>query len=228
MHDPYEDPIERPEIPTPTRVALKLPAINLLKARSPLWIPPVEQDCLPFLGGIGIAWGGYEQFFVGLLRALLDANRSTDRWAGISYDRRRVLFRRHMNIYFRAHPLIVLLFKNIITDSLTLQFKRNMLLHGKLSFRATTKLSEGELMPQSTIIATIRYKGQYVTDEFDRDKLEDLYYALLNLAGRLNRFSSPISLSQFPHFSLRDISALQDFLHAHYRPPSMEGPPLKP
>jgi hypothetical protein len=227
VDDPCEDPVEWPEI-TPAAVALSLPKINLLKARGPLWLPPVEEDCLPFLGGIAISWGGYEQLFLKILIAAIEATNSTDKWTGISYDKRCDLLRKHMRIYFAAHPLVVLHFEGIVTDSFPLQFKRNLLVHGHLSFKAYTKWSEGEPQPRSAIVATGRHKGQYITQEFGRDELEDLYYALLNLAGRLNRFSGPISLAQLPHFSLQDLCALQEFLRLHFRPlPPPTNPSLR-
>jgi len=119
---------------------------------------------------------------------------------------------------FRFYPLVALHLQSILTDAIDLQKRRNLLLHGHLTLRAYTKWIEGEPTAKPTIVATSQKKGNIISEEFDVGAVENLYYALANLSGRINRFAHPIRYDQFPHFSLQDISFLQEFLRLHYRP----------
>jgi hypothetical protein len=219
MHDPYEDPVERPEgLPS---VMLDGPFINLLKARSPIYVLPIQKDFLPFIGYVALAWGFFEGTIEKFLEALQAANKSTKRWRGLSFNEKRRIFKSEANQYFTMHPLVALYLCDIVDKAVDLQKKRNLLLHGHISLRGYTQWIEGEPTARATIMARIQKKDRLIEEEFSVESVEDLYYSLANLSGRINRFSYPINLEQFPRFSLHDISFLQEFLRLHYHPPSI-------
>lgn len=214
MCDPYEDPVERPEIQP--LVGFRTPIINLLKAKGPIWIPPVDPEMPAFLGYIAICWGFFEYAFEHLLQAIINSNKSTKRWRGLSFEDKAKLFKKEMATYFAYCPNVALYFHALVSDANSFQHDRNLLLHGYLHLRLYTKWIEGEPTAKSAIIATSRRKGRELAGEFDTDKLETLYYNLANLAGRINRLSYPISLDMFPNASLQEILFLQEFQRLHY------------
>jgi hypothetical protein len=216
MCDPYEDPIKRPEMQP--SVGFITPTINLLKARNPTWIAPVATEFLPFLGYIAIAWSFFEDAIERFLGALQEANHSTERWRGLSFDNKKKVFKTEIDRHFKCHPWIAIHFHEILKYAITLQKKRNLILHGHITLKLYTKWIEGEPTAKPVIVATSQKRGNVISEEFDVDSLENLYYELAHLGGLINRFAHPIRWDQFLHFSLQDISFLQEFLRVHYRP----------
>ena len=75
-------------------------------------------------------------------------------------------------------------------DSISLQKKRNALLHGRIELKIIVNFDPQLGMEEKLYIhATLYRKGVSEVFEFDLDEIEQLYYDIAHLHGRINEAS---------------------------------------
>lgn len=193
-----------------TSIALTI--IDRQKLRLPSVYVALPPEFVSNLGGVIIAWGMFEQSFKSFLEAMIRKTGSIfSGWEYSSFERQHRIFNQELRTCFDGYPNIVEGLSRILDESLPLQIKRNVLTHGKL------EINFNNAQPQ--IIARGRHKKLDFVDVFTTDSIDNFYYELIHLAGRMRMFVSPMGLSFSPPLSSEEISALKDFLiknlHSH-------------
>jgi hypothetical protein len=162
------------------------------------------------IGKITFAWSYFETAFEGALEALAAANGvSDDKWRGFNFRRRRTLFRELLNSTFGDCVEVVRFGESIARDSEPLYLKRNLVVHGKLQ---VDFINDGGV--QSVKLAcTGRQNRRTVREAYTADELDDLFYEIAHLMGRLNQLlTADIGLPATAPEALK----LQAFLQANH------------
>jgi len=198
-----------PEQPLAEEVVLTV--IDLWKLRTPSIYIPLPPELISHVGGVVIAWGMFEKALEFFLTAVLHETAKTYKgWQRFSLTQRCEILRTEAAVCFAdCADLLGRLFA-FMDDIEPLQIKRNALVHGTLSL---------QLIPVA-LIATYQHQGQPIQITLTKDQIDDLYYELIYLAGRMNQFSDPATVSFEPPLSSPDKSRLLDVLSRNPLPPS--------
>jgi len=182
---------------------LKLPSVYLA-------LPP---EFINHVGGVVIAWGMFDKAFEDFLTAVLaHTGNAYKGWQFFSFEQRRGIFETELPLCFAEAPTIMALLKDLIADSYPLQIKRNVLVHGTITLQINPE--------RPLLIATGKYKKQEITETFTSDQIDDFYYAIIHLAGRMAQFVRPDAVGFVPPLPSTEISLLQAVLSKNPTPQS--------
>ena len=217
------NPIDRDRVPAALAFVIPIGP----KLRRPSTFVTLPPEFLSYLGQIAVLWGMFETSFEELLEALLKANVYDEkRWQGFSFEQKVELFKRELKKLFWCYPRISLYISQIINDAKSLQAKRNLLLHGNLIIEIKTK-DDVYQPPDIAIVAVGRRKKQKIVERFTLEVIENLFFDLCHLGGRMAEFAHP-SEKFVPHVAWQDRCFLLDFLknnHPAHTNPHMPPPP---
>jgi hypothetical protein len=243
---------ESPEKTAQVKVPIG-PPLRRDKIRQPFTWVPMPPEFSPVLGQIALLWGQFEKYLNDMLTALLSYNGTPIQqfWQSrLSYKQRTELFLAESAKTFACNPFLYLHFRQIISDAEAIQIKRNVLLHGTIEMEThihnTTDTGEiGEVVVESKIVATGARKRQTIEMKFGFSELEDLFYDLGHLAGRLSTLNPdhdtvplntpivpgqkpPNRLPTLPYASWQDICLVQDLLRKHHPAHTNQSTPEDP
>lgn len=144
-------------------------------ARSPIASVPLPQEFFPYLGQISVCWGAFENDFDNFIQAMLNsANRTLESdWRFRALRVRVRKFNELVDDCFSDKAGVRGILKEISHDTIFLQRKRNVLLHGKIHIH----LYGGK----AKLVAQDR-KGVY---KFSHDDIIKLFYDISCLWGRI-------------------------------------------
>lgn len=178
---------------------------------APLAIP--DRFCAP-IGRIVATWGQFEAQFIDFLEAMIEQNR-TDTKTRRNFSKPVKRFRVEMKLCFAPLPGLLDYLESILTDATDLQWQRNVIAHGVYSSLVHVKRAANSpfVFVDVKMEATGTRKGKPVTLTLDKEGLENLYYKIAHLAGRMQSVAILGHSKTFepPH----ERSALQDFLRAN-------------
>ena len=200
------------------RITIESSPINTKKAKFPLSWSPLPNEFWPFLGRIGLEWGAFEIKFDNFLLSMLKTNPEPPENIRTNFKKRIKLFRSELKRCFRDCPITVAYLNEIINDASEVQWKRNLLLHGKISFVVKhTQDGFGNSKQQHLVSASRHHKGQEKISEFNLDAIEQLAYDIAHASGRLGLIESGIPI--IPNMTDFEKSFLQAFIKNNYAPP---------
>lgn len=185
------------------------------KARLPMRFAPIPPELLPYLGQIALNWGGFETSFDRVLEAMIDHNKSASLEGRRTFNERRKRFMKEARMAFAQHPVLHGYVLEILNDCASIQLDRNLLLHASIEVRVRITASPGDGIRHSVaIVATGQKANKPVVRTFDLEALEELYYAVAHLAGRMAELTE--QEPAIPGLSSPDRSWLRTLL-ASYR-----------
>jgi hypothetical protein len=206
-----DEPIEKQTIP-PSGYSLSI--IDTWKLKLPSVYLALPAEFINHVGGIVIAWGMFDKAFEDFLTAILAHTGSIYKgWQFFSFEQRRGIFETEFPLCFSNAPTVMTLLSALIADSYPLQIKRNVLVHGSITLQINPE--------RPLLIAIGEHKKQPVTETFTTDQIDDLYYAILHLAGRMAQFVRPEMVGFVPPLPSHEISLLQDVLSKNPTPRSI-------
>lgn len=163
-----------------------------------------------------IAWGIFDSAFVGLLTAMLrhaGTEAGYKGWEHFSFDRRLALFNDELSACFSHAPDLMARLTALSADSEPLQIKRNVLVHGQIALQIGPH-------EEPRLTAVGRHRGRQIIETFSTDQIDDLYYEIIHLAGRMVGFIWPDRVAWEPPLPSQDKSALLDVLSKNPNLPS--------
>jgi hypothetical protein len=201
-------------------------AIDSSKVKSPsLVMMAVPPEFFTTIGLVTTSWGQFETLFDSFLMALAKANALDDAWRNLNFRKRRKLFRDEMAKVFATAPDIISYIEAILDDTISIYVRRNLVVHGHLTVEVSTKTIAGNATGTIRLLCVGRYRGREIQRSLTWDELDDLFYEIAHLNGRLN----VISTAQVPSLSSSDRSLLQAFLsNNHPTYPIPTNLPLQP
>lgn len=183
--------------------AIPLTIIDTYKIKQPFLIPLLPEVFQPLIGRILISWSVFEVMFDDFLGVLKDANNTTLTVSGSSFRKRKQRFRQEMLVAFAEMPDVIRYCNNILEDSESPYMKRNLVAHGRLETSFRTIDDNGSLRSEIRLHCRGQYRGKEIIREFSSDELDDVFYELGHLSGRLNAIKSS---AKFPDISSLDKS----------------------
>ena len=197
------------------------------KARTPFTPFMIPDAFVPYLAQVAVLWGAFENDFEAFLQALFSANKTEPKgWRFWSFEQKNGFFLDQSRALFVSHPTALEHLTRISTDATPLQIKRNVLLHGHIWLKIITDEAAN---PTVSLEATGRRKGRIIVENFTLDVLENLYFDLCHLNGRVTEFRRVDPDKSFPDVASPDRRFLLDFLFAnhpaHSKPPTHPPPP---
>jgi len=161
--------------------------IDTWKMKAPFTTLTLPPQFLPAIGRVATGWGFFETIFENLLIAFQKAHGVTDEnWRGLNFRRRRTLFRERMNQVLTACPTAIRHLESVLDDIEPLYRKRNLAVHGRMSMHVRTFTHDGKPSGEVKLVCEGRYRGVEIREDFTLDELDDLYYEIGHLNGRLN------------------------------------------
>jgi hypothetical protein len=202
------------------------------RAPSPFRAVAIPDLFCPWIGKIAVTWSFFENALDNFILALSKASGgpAEKEWMRQNFKKRSKLFRELAGSVFSANPELVGSLVAISIDAGELQWKRNFLLHGRL--RSVLKLVHThptleDLHIEASLFAKSRHNGKELEISFDEKALEDLFYGIAHVSGRLEEMSS--LNSHPPKLTSDDIFQLRAFLVAnHPSLPTPNTPPPQP
>lgn len=156
--------------------------IDRFKLRHPSIVQLLPQDFFLPIANVTVAWGFFEAAFEQALAAMTMSNGiPDDDWRGFSFRRRRGLFDELLDATFPADPSVVALGRAVVRDSEPLYAKRNLVVHGRMAMEIS--VDNGAQIVRLQCVG--RFKRKELRDAFTADQLDDLYYQIAHLHGRL-------------------------------------------
>jgi hypothetical protein len=157
--------------------------IDRWKLRNPSALLLIPAEFPAEIGKVTFAWSFFETAFEGGLEAFTAAHAiPEDKWRGWSFRRRRTLFRELLGKTFGDCPNVLAYGEEIATASEPLYLKRNLVVHGRLQFEFVSG-PDGQLVK---LACSGRQNRRLVRESFTKDELDDLFYEIAHLMGRLN------------------------------------------
>jgi hypothetical protein len=182
---------------------LKLPSIYLF----------LPSELINHVGGVVVAWGVFEQVFSDFLDVMMaETGNSYKGLRFLSFEQKCGIFRLEMAKCFFGNSDLLARLSQLLDDSLPLQVKRNVLVHGQISLKIDHDVT--------SIVAKGEHKKREVVEVFTKDAIDDLYYEIIHAAGRMAQVRSPDRAPFVPPLALPDISRLQDVLSRNPHPHS--------
>lgn len=174
---------------------------------------PMFQEWLPYLGQIFLLWGSFEQKSTTLLETMiLGTDYAPDRrWKKLRGEKRQRFFLEQVDRTFPKGSGINKYLHELISDSITVQQKRNVMLHG------TVHLVLG---PDPHMVAEGTTKdGLPECHELREADIKLLFYEMSHLVGRFITLLPPFR--EAAQLSSDDISMLRE-LWSKAHPPTSE------
>ena len=169
------------------------------------------------LGRVIAIWGQFE-LRMDLLTQLIGAATKTTLPYERNFKNRKQLCCRLIKSYFAPHPDIATFLDGTLTLAAQAQWKRNLLVHGKIATIATWIVGN-EL--QFGLKASGRHNGKDITLEFYADDFDQLYGDLAHCYGRFD-FLEGREVNN-PMLSSQDRQRLLDFVLRNL--PNLPTPP---
>jgi hypothetical protein len=140
-------------------------------------------DFVPAIGKLAVAWGFFEDAFDRFLEMLATAEGvHEDKWRGLSFRRRRKLFSKLIACALGDCPSAIQLGAEIVRDSEPAYQNRNIVVHGRLS----TGFTNHDGSPIVSLVCVGRANRKEVQSDFTADQLDDMFYDIAHLSGRLH------------------------------------------
>ena len=179
---------------------------------APLAIP--DRFCAP-IGRIVATWGQFEAQFIDFLEAMIEQNGTQSTQTPRFFRKRVQRFRNEMKLCFAPLPGLLDYLESLLTDATDLQWQRNVVAHGVYTSLVHVKKAANSpsVFVDVKMEATGVQNGKPVTLTLDKEGLENLYYKIAHLAGRMQRVAILGHSETFEPSHER--SALQDFLRAN-------------
>jgi len=209
-------PSERFEVPSIV--------LDTWKLRNPSFVPLLPAEFMPVTGRVAVMWGHFETIFEGLLIALAKAEGLAEAdWRSANFRKKRALLRELWETHLLPIcPRVTQELDAIFPDIEPLYVRRNLAVHGQMSTAFDVEDGRGV----ARLICVGRHRGREIRESFSSDQLDDLFYAVAHLAGRLARIAQGNPLSVRPPSP--EILFLRDFLetkHPTYPNVAMPLPP---
>jgi hypothetical protein len=196
--------------------------IDRYKLRNPSHVPMLPAVFMAPVGKVAVAWGFFEAAFDRLLAALAAAEGlPDDDWRGFSFRRRRKVFTKLMGHALNDCPSVIRLAAEIANDSQGAYSKRNLVVHGQLSIGFSV---EGGAQVVR-LVCVGRANRQEVRGDFTVDELDDLFYEIAHLSGRVHALASA-EVGQPP--SSPETQKLRALLVGHPLHPTLPKPLCRP
>lgn len=194
-----------------------------VRAPKPFRAVPIPDIFCPWIGKIAVTWSFFENAFDNYLLALTRANGGPPEreWARQNFKKRNQLFRILCQSVFSGHPAVIEKLCSVSIDAKEVQWQRNFILHGKMHsvLEAVHKRSDlADLHIEATLFSRSRHDGKDMTISFDERGLEDLFYKIAHVSGRLEELS--MLDANLQGLTSDDKSRLRDFLAANHPSPA--------
>lgn len=208
---------------TRTAPGIKVMSYNKTRAPRPFRAVPIPDIFCPWIGKIAITWSFFENSFDNYIVALTRANGGPpeQEWARHNFKKRNSLFRRLSKSVFEKSPFLSEKLLSISSDAKEAQWQRNFLLHGKLHCVLKAVHNDpllSDLHIEATLFANSRHNGKDTTISFDELGLENLFYSIAHISGRLEEMSTPEA--ELKGLASNDKYLLRDFLIANHPSPA--------
>lgn len=224
----------------PKTYTLDSPAVLIMgsdktRVKQPFSAVPIPDDYCGWIGKVTVTWSILESRIDDLITALLADTAITppERWERTNFKKRKTLCKDLAVSAFNAEPGILSEIRWILGEAADLHWRRNFIVHGhlqsKLHFRPPVVSGSylGKPRIDLELTATSRHNGKQVSLTWTTRGMEDLFYAVGHVHGRLVQLTSPDDLP--PLLSSGEKSRLRAFLldsHPNLpKPPTPEGPP---
>ena len=162
------------------------------------FVPPMSPAPLATAVGLALlSWSSIERQFDEVLAAIIstNGNQPNDAWKRMGFKRRCALFKTEMKPIFENHPNIMKFLRQALGDCKILHWKRNALAHGRCAVSFEIKNNPGTELATITPRLNILANRGAIQEElnFSEDDLQDLYYELGHLNGRLAAIIDPLA-----------------------------------
>jgi hypothetical protein len=187
------------------------------KAKRPFSAPPIPDDFCGWIGKLAITWAMVELAIDDFIRAFHSVLYAPPRsnWERGNFKRRKELCRDMFKSVCANCPSFEQEVRSILADAADLHWRRNTLLHGRLKSKLwVVDPAADPVRIKASLTATTRHNGQPVALTFDTAGVEDLFYKIANVAGRLTTLATPDS--GVPGASSPDTVWWRDFLVSNH------------
>jgi hypothetical protein len=168
-----ETPPERFEIPTLI--------LDTWKMRNPSTVTLIPAEFPALIGRVAYSWGEFEVIFEAMLAALIKADGLGEaKRRDNTFKSRRRLFKELWAKHLADDcPLATQLLDTVFAEIDANYRRRNLAVHGRMM----TEFGGANIV---RLVCIGRYSGQDVVERFTADELDDLFYEIIHLNGRLN------------------------------------------
>jgi hypothetical protein len=185
-------------------VVLEMAPLDTRRIKTPSALSSPPTEFLIPAGRVVLSWSGVEQSMDQLItRMLVITAQSEPGWQHRNFRKRKDLFRKLVKIAFDKRSFLKSYALGAMDDAATLYWKRNVLTHGKII------MEMGGPTREIRLIATGTHNGKTVSIRMLPDELEQIFYDIAHIDGRLTQFLS--ESPKVPGASSQDIQFLQDF-----------------
>lgn len=173
-------------------------SIDMRRAKSPMSPLPVPDRFCAVIGRILATWGQFETHFDEFLTALLKANGTGVEAPTVRFRDRIKRFRQEMRTALSALPGSQSVLNATLDDAVGTYDDRNLLAHGMYECEAHVFQSETDIEPSATVtlIAKGHKKRQPIEGRYSYDDLNDLYYRVAHIAGRMRGCCLPDQITE--------------------------------
>lgn len=204
--------------------------IDTHKLKRPFHILSLPPAYFSEIGKVATAWGTFDTIFEAFLVALLSAAGPQAGWKGLTFRKKRILFTDRMKIALARCPTARAQLHSVLDDIEPLYKKRNLAVHGRMLTRIEVfDRDDGTKEVRTRLVCKGYYKGAEVQEVFTIDELDDLFYEIAHLNGRLNRVA--LGFPDHAPEASPEIQTLRDFLsnnHPTYPNPATQPRQLQP
>jgi hypothetical protein len=206
----------------PERFEVTSIIIDRFKLKQPSFIPLLPDEFFPAIGKVAVMWGHLETIFEGLLTALADAEglKEAD-WRFLNFRKKRTKLRELWETHLSPLCPQITQHLDLLLGELDAPYqRRNLAVHGQMMIEFGAVDGKGV----AKLVCTGRYNGKQLKESFTANDLDDLFYQIANLTGRLTLIAQghPWKFST----STPEKSFLQDFLSKHH--PTFPNPATLP
>lgn len=205
----------------PTYELVQITSIDPSKIIDPFDTFPIDDLFYRHTGMIALTWSRVESQLNSLILALQKSQNVPQIVEKTSFKKRKELCKSLGELAFKIHPSIFNELFGILADAADLQWKRNFVLHGEIRNELE---AVGEAKIKSTLFATSTYNNSEITLSFSVNDLENLFYRIANVSGRLCRFSAIDS--DIPGFSFEETNWLHSWIYTNHPSPTISPKPL--
>lgn len=186
-------------------MVLELAPFDTRRIKKPSTLFSAPTEFLIHAGRVVLSWSGIEQSMDRLItRMLIVTDQSEPGWQRRNFRKRKKLFRDLVEIAFHQNLFLESYALETMNDAATLYWKRNVIVHGKIIMEMAGSTREIRL------IATGIHNGKTVSIRVLPDELEQIFYDIAHVDGRLTQFLS--ENPKIPGASSQDKQFLQEFL----------------
>ncbi len=197
--------------------------VNEMKQILPSSRPPIPWEFYPIIGQITAVWGSFEVRLDLVIGWLIKETGKT-----LNHDPTRLNFRKRKELCkdlillrFGASPAIPKFLTDVLSDAADLHWRRNLIVHGAISM-VCEFVNVAPPRLRFMLRAEGRHNGKNLSQDYSFDNLENLYYKIAHLHGRLD-FVVGREVDN-PLLSSQDRQTLREF--AENNLPSLPTPPM--